>query len=375
MKQILPVFAAFSRHTQPNIVFSRINQNWPWNAEMTPDYEKAWSDLNVRLQALERGSGLISAMQELETYHLRTGFIRDSLREVERHTFYHPDDATRFFRVQYNPLRARRFSGSGAPHEHRAYANNGCFLCRDNIEVQQNGNQLGYQIENENRRYVALTNPFPLLPVHIVIASREHCPQEWSLHEPSGIGPDVLIADAVAFADRMPGHVVFYNGVDAGASIPGHLHFQCVARPAGEGPFPLEIAAEAAAGWVDGPDTVNGYPLEVAVWKGSAADVAARASDWVRRWGERNRARRDDLAANIIASRTPEGDGVVLYFVPRSRSHQKPQGFSGLIGGLEMLGEVVLSSPEDKARLDAGDVDYFEIESILASVNTPIEAG
>ncbi len=342
---------------------------------MTPDYEKAWSDLNVRLRAVEQGSGLVSAMQELETFHLRSGFIRDDLQDVERRAFYHPDDRTRFFRVQYNPRRAQRFAGSGRSHERHISSNDGCFLCRDNIELQQQGNQLGYQIESGDRSYFALTNPFPLLPVHIVIASREHIPQEWGFRDPAGLGADVLMRDAVAFADRMPGHVVFYNGVDAGASIPRHLHFQCVARPGNEGPFPLEVAAEDAGGQVDGPGMVARYPLEAAVWKGPAADVTARASDWVVRWGARNRRRLDDLSANIIASRAQDGEGIVLYFVPRSRSHQRPAGFSGLIGGLEVLGEIVLSSPDDKARLDAGAIDYFVLEAILASVSTPIETG
>ncbi len=341
---------------------------------MTPEYQKAWSDLNVHLRAVEQGAGLVSAMQELETYHVRSGFIRDDLRDVERRTFYDPDDETRFFRVQYNPRRAQRFAGSGRSRERRVSSNGGCFLCRENIEVQQKGNQLGYQIESGDRSYIALTNPFPLLPVHIVIASREHVPQEWGFRDPARLGADVLMADAVAFADRMPGHVVFYNGVDAGASIPQHLHFQCVARPSDEDPFPLEIAAEDVGGEVDGPAVVADYPLDVAVWRGTAADVTARASDWITHWGARNRARLDDLSANIIASRAQEGDGIVLYFVPRSRTKQKPQGFSGLIGGLEVLGEIVLSSPDDKAQLDAGEIDYFGLEAILASVRTPIEA-
>lgn len=342
---------------------------------MTPAYEKAWSDLNVRLRAVEQGAGLVSAMQELESYHLESGFIRDNLQDVERRTFYHPDDRTRFFRVQYNPRRAQRFSGSGRSHERHVSSNDGCFLCRDNIELQQQGNQLGYQIENGGRKYFALTNPFPLLPIHIVIAYREHVTQDWNFRDSAGLRADALIADAVAFADRMPGNVIFYNGVNAGASIPHHLHFQCVARPAGDGPFPLEAAAMDAGGQIDGPDVVARYPLDVAVWKGHAQDVTARASEWVVHWAARNGNRLEDLSANIIASRAQDGDGVVLYFLPRSRSKQKPQGFSGLIGGLEVLGEIVLSSPEDKARLDAGEIDYFKLEAMLASVRTPIETG
>ena len=64
---------------------------------------------------------------------------------------------------------------------------------------------------------------------------------------------------------------------------------------------------------------------------------------------------------------------MALYFVPRDRTKSKAEGFSGLIGGLEVLGEIVLSSPNDKARLSSGQIDYFTLEAALASVHTPIE--
>lgn len=340
---------------------------------MTLEFDTAWSDLNLRLRELEQDSGLIPAMLELESFHLDSGFIRDSLQEVEWHTFHDPDDPRRFFRMQYNPRRAERFAGSGLKLCESVSRNNGCFLCRENIERQQQGAQIGYQLESGGRTYLALTNPFPLLPVHIVIATQEHIPQEWAFRDKAGLGVDLLIADLVSFADRMPNHVMFYNGVDAGASILGHLHFHCVKRPNEALLFPLEIAAKDAGGYVDGPAVLDNYPLEVLVWRGQAHDVIKRASDWALRWGERNRNRLDGLSANIIATRGHNDDEMVLYFVPRDRSNQKPEEFSGMIGGLEVLGEIVLISQEDKARKDAGEIDYSELEAILASVRTPVE--
>lgn len=49
------------------------------------------------------------------------------------------------------------------------------------------------------------------------------------------------------------------------------------------------------------------------------------------------------------------------------------QGWGGLIGGLEVLGEIVLSSETDKAWLDPGEIDYFRLSTTLASVRTPLE--
>lgn len=339
---------------------------------MAPEFEKAWSDLNLRLRELERGGGLSSALRALEEHHLDNGFIRDRLQDVERHTISHPRDPGLFFRVQYNPGRARRFAGSGRNGGESLSLNNGCFLCRENIRRQQDGAQLGYQIMAGGRTYVALTNPFPLLPEHIVIAATEHRPQEWAFHGPDGFAIQTLIDDLVSLADRMPGHLGFYNGVGAGASIPGHLHFQFFRRPGDDRRFPMEIAAEAVGGEVDGPAVLARYPIEAVVWKGRADDVIARATHWMAAWGERNRGRLAGLTANLIAARDDDHQ-VTLYFVPRDRARARPDGFAGLVGGLEVLGEIVLSSGEEKARLDAGKIDYFALEATLASVSTPVE--
>lgn len=340
---------------------------------MTLDYEKSWSDLNARLKALEHESGLVSALQELETYHQQSGFIRDKLRDVQRYTFHHPEHPGRFFRVQYNPRRAQRFAGNGHASSNYTSLNNGCFLCRENILWQQQGTQIGYLIQNDGRSYLALSNPFPLLPAHVVLASTEHRPQEWGFHDAHGLGADLIIDDLVRFADRMPGHLGFYNGVGAGASIPAHLHYQFLRRPEGELEFPLERAALTAQDFGDDPGVVTEYPLEAAVWRGSVDDVISRASRWVLEWAERNKSRLDQLTANIIATRRHGEDGVVLYFVPRDRGKTRPEGFPGLVGGLEVLGEIVMSTPEENVHLCEGTTDYFTLEAILASIHTPLE--
>ncbi len=123
----------------------------------------------------------------------------------------------------------------------------------------------------------------------------------------------------------------------------------------------------------DEPGLVTDYPLEVAVWRGGPDNVVARAAGWATRWAERNRARLDGLSANIIAAREPDADEVVLYFVPRDRARPKAEGFASLAGGLEVLGELVMTSAEAKARLDEGSIDYFDLEAALASLRTPLD--
>ncbi|NNE84414.1 MAG: DUF4922 domain-containing protein [Alphaproteobacteria bacterium] len=344
---------------------------------MSVEFENAWYDLNLRLRELESSAGLAAALHELETHHLNSGFIANSLHEIERRTFYHPHNSERYFRVQYNPRRALRFAGSDRNGTQMPVGEKGCFLCRDNIEWQQQGAQLGYRVETGERSYYALTNPFPILPSHIVIASTEHHTQDWRFRDENGLDIADLIDDLVRLADRMPGHLGFYNGVDGGASIPTHLHLQFVQRPDNATRFPLEVAARAVGGsaGTDGPSFVEHYPLDVAVWVGAPDDVVARASRWLTHWSDRNRVRLDKLSANIIASRDIGAEELALYFVARDRAKPRAEGFSGLAGGLEVLGELVMSSADEKDRLDDGSIGYFDIEAALASLRVSLDEG
>ena len=54
---------------------------------MRLDFETAWSELNLRLRELELDAGLTAALLALESHQRASGFIEDSLEEVERYTF------------------------------------------------------------------------------------------------------------------------------------------------------------------------------------------------------------------------------------------------------------------------------------------------
>ncbi len=340
---------------------------------MSPDFENAWLALNGRLRRLELVAGLGAALQELECHHLDNGFLTDTLRQVESRSFFHPDHPERFFRAQYNPRRAHRFRGAGRTLAADIPAK-GCFLCLDTIEWQQQGAQLGYRIESGKRAFFALTNPFPVLPGHIVIASEEHRTQEWRFRDPSGVAVEELVEDLVLLAARMPEYVGFYNGIGAGCSIPEHLHYQFVTRPGGVAAFPLELAARSGRGKnADASMLIRRYPVEAVVWTGSTELVVACASDWLTAWARRNGERLDDLSANFVATGHGCGDRVSLYFVPRRRSHSRLPGLGGVAGALEVLGEIVLADPDAGTRLREGSIDYFSLSRALESLHTPLE--
>ena len=341
---------------------------------MLSAYEIAWSELNDRLRVIENGGGLGGALAELKAHQQKTGFIKDLREEVERRSFYHPEDSDRFFRIQYNPKRALRLNGSGVtvPPSGITVQNGGCFLCRDNIQWQQGGNQLGYELHVGDTTYYAWMNPFPLMPTHVVVATQAHTSQEWGLAYDLRCRKSMILSDLVALASRMPGYIGFYNGVDAGASIHGHMHLHFCQRPEKDAEFPLERAARVFDDSLEGTGFLARYPVSVAVWKGTAAEVVEAASNWVMQWTQHNHARLSRLTGNFIAAKDDTDDGISLYFIPRDRGKSRAPGLTGLIGGLEILGEVVFSTPEEKKLLDVGAIDFFTLESYLGRVYTPM---
>lgn len=110
--------------------------------------------------------------------------------------------------IQYNPA---RIVSTGAKTDSVSVKNRKCFLCKENRPVEQLtlDNVPGWDI---------LVNPFPILPVHFTIVSKTHAPQ-------SDVPEDI-----VQFAELLPGMAVFFNGANAGASAPDHLHLQAVLK-------------------------------------------------------------------------------------------------------------------------------------------------
>jgi diadenosine tetraphosphate (Ap4A) HIT family hydrolase len=341
---------------------------------MPQKYDDVWHDLNGRLELIRETEGLDGALRALERYHQDNGFVRDRAERIARFKFHHPQHPERFLRVQFNPRRALRRNGSGikTPPPGIRVINNGCFLCRDNIAWQQQGAEVGYELDLDGQSCIAWMNPFPLLPTHVVLAPAAHITQEWSYHEGGGQDVDDLLHTLVSMSAQLPGYVGFYNGVGAGASIPGHLHFHFSRRPEDDPRFPLESAADDFVAGKAEPGLVQDYPLDVAVWRGTGVALVTDAASWVARWAERNRSRLPAMSANFIVTTEPETGVTSVYFAPRWRNHVSNGVMSGLIGGLEVLGEFVYTVIDEKARLENGAVDYFSLEYILREIHTPL---
>ena len=244
-----------------------------------------------------------------------------------------------------------------------------------NRRWQQRQQQIGFQISTNSNAYNVWMNPFPLMPNHVVIAACEHVPQAWSNCKDTqgNMSLRQILSDFGETAQRLPGHVGFYNGVNAGASIPGHLHFQFFSRLSGHPVFPLEQCKFSDPTSAGEPRFSLGYPVPVALWRGPAKDVISNAGDWIADWEERNTHRRDSLSCNMIVASEDGGRTIALYFVPRISKRQWWNGDKGIVGGVELLGELVMASHEECAMVENGEVDYAFIESALGAVYTPFE--
>lgn len=335
-------------------------------------YQKHWNDLNRQLSKIRQEKGLGAVLEALAAQQLDAGFIEDDLRSVNRYRIPHPSDRSRSFSIQYNPRRTLRRSGAGRsePPPGTKSVNNGCFLCRENIWWMQRGIEVGYDLTLGDTAYVCYCNPFPLMPIHITVATEKHLPQAWSTLEKSSTVQTIeqVLSHLLMLAEELPGYVLFFNGPGAGALIPTHFHFQLFKRPAGHEPFALERALIEQVADIKISPKIKDYPIAVAYFAGHREDIAREASAWTRRLSGIFESP-ESLSANIIA--TADSSGLNLYIVPRHQSYSYAQGMVGLVAGLEILGELVLSTDIEKQNLDHFHYNYDSVAQVLAAVEPP----
>jgi hypothetical protein len=149
------------------------------------------------------------------------------------------------------------------------------------------------------------------------------------------------------------------------------LHYHFFKRPEDLPVFPLEVRLRDYHSPANTPVIVTDYPLPVVKWSGAPSAIGDAASRWVNEWAERNASRIHGLTANIIVSAKLDGT-VTLCLVPRDRTRPCGEGVSGLTGGLEVLGEIVLSTTQERHLIDSGAISYFFLENVLRSVRTPL---
>jgi ATP adenylyltransferase/5',5'''-P-1,P-4-tetraphosphate phosphorylase II len=109
-------------------------------------------------------------------------------------------------KAQFNPERIR---SSAAKVDQQSIAERACFLCNENRPAEQQSIAFGND-------FLLLVNPYPIFRTHFTITSKWHTDQRFLPH----------IRSMLLLAKAMEGFTVFYNGPQAGASAPDHMHFQ-----------------------------------------------------------------------------------------------------------------------------------------------------
>jgi hypothetical protein len=149
--------------------------------------------------------GLIE--QQLETWPM----LRDAVAGLARAEYKKLSARGSEVLAQFNP---QRIVSTGAKVDAATIKQRPCFLCPENLPTEERGVAYGED-------FVALCNPFPVLPQHLVIASRRHIPQ--TIAGNFGTLLDLAL-------DLGAEYFILYNGAACGASAPDHLHFQACER-------------------------------------------------------------------------------------------------------------------------------------------------
>jgi hypothetical protein len=319
--------------------------------------------LNRLLRRIEATLGLGEALERAYRQHVHGDFIQETqLASLDRRRAPAASGAPLW--LQINPLRAVRKTGAGRaqPPAGVASVHDNCFLCLENLAWQQRGLELPYRFWLDGTPCAALPNPFPFVPVQFTIATEEHRPQTFGDERDA----HRVISAIVELARRLgPSFMAMMNGEGAGASIPRHRHYHVWRRWAGSFRWPLEVAADGAqARQRRGVARIANYPLVAFVISGAASNVVEVGARLALEWREFGG---PEASFNLAAAIAPDGQ-VQLYFTPRDRTRRKGPGLAGDVGGLEVLGELVLSQPEEIAREAEGRFGWDEAAALLRGV-------
>jgi len=171
------------------------------------------------------------------------------------------------------------------------------------------------------RDYLAGANFAWIEPHHFTVMDAEHTDQAYSRH---------TLDAAIDLHCQTGGRFrVLFNGPDAGATIPWHMHFQITTAA-----MPIEAI---------NPDRVSRYPTAVRRFDVTNGEEADRAHALARQWIDLAPSRH---TVNLLVA-APAGAPCVFLF-PRDQRRATAEG-KGLVGGFEVAGDFVLSAPAERA--------------------------
>jgi hypothetical protein len=316
---------------------------------------------------------LEDALDVLHDHQQDIGFIRDDGSKAARFKIVGPG-GEQFFLVQFNSRRLERKAGAGRKEMPPGAgtvntADPLCFLCADNMRWQQRGVQDYYTRVIRGGSYNFCCNPFPFGKKHFTVASaiKPHVSQRLSDKGETEAGcVESIIEDLYELVEQAQSYLAIFNGVSAGASIWEHLHFHLMKRPSAL--FPLQAAAEQAEAAVGTAADLlyiaePFYPLPAFRLRGGREAVVRNAVSLARRW----RGIAGGAATENLIVITEEGS-ITMYYIPRDKEFCRAAELAGEAGGLETLGEFVMSTENERRLLEEGRINYDSLQRILQAV-------
>ena len=227
--------------------------------------------------------------------------LRFDITELERRGILSPDrDETRLFRDERDPSLRH------------------CFLCLGNIVVCNPMEEL-VPMRLAGRDYLAGANFAWIEMNHFTVMSEEHIDQDFTPH---------VVEAMVELHRRTDGRFrVLYNGAQAGATIPWHLHYQITTER-----MPVETLPDGRE--AEYPALLRRIRIEES-GGGAAFEVA---QDWIERDPEHHR-------INMLIA-GPLDQPVGYVFARDTRLTHA--AVKGLMGGFEVCGDLVYSEADKR---------------------------
>jgi ATP adenylyltransferase/5',5'''-P-1,P-4-tetraphosphate phosphorylase II len=254
--------------------------------------------------------------------------------------------------AQFNP---QRIVSTAAKVDATTIKQRPCFLCAENLPPEERGIAFGAD-------FVALYNPFPVLPRHLVITSRRHIPQ--TIEGNFGTLLDLALDLGGEF-------FVLYNGAACGASAPDHLHFQACARESLPIIPEIDTWERRSLSKNSGVEsfTLNDYRLNALVARGN--DRLA-VYEWferaLRRLAEITRAESEPMI-NLVVTR--DGGRWTVIIFPRSKHRPDryfAEGDAKLTvspAAIDLAGVLVVPQPDHFSKITSRDVEELYAEVTL----------
>jgi ATP adenylyltransferase/5',5'''-P-1,P-4-tetraphosphate phosphorylase II len=272
-------------------------------------------------------------------------------------------------RVEYKSLRARgsevlaqfnpqRIVSTGAKVDAATIKQRPCFLCPENLPPEERGIAFGAD-------FVALYNPFPVLPRHLVIASRRHIPQTI----------DGNFGTLLDLARDLGGEFfAIYNGATCGASAPDHLHFQACERNLP--PIFHEIALREKRSLSNSPGvetfTLKNYRLNALI---ARSNDRAALIEWfdraLTRLAEVTGAGAEPMINLVVTRDDARRNGWTVIVFPRAKHRPDryfAEGDAKLTvspAAIDLAGILVVPQPDHFAKITSQDAEEIYAEVTL----------